>query len=105
MSFFTQFFIRPYKHPLVQPPAGSFLMDQQGRVLSSTLPAKFSKEMVEAIATPVLEAFKQARTGRFELNELVVHYSTFKLQASQWRKGTMVYLIPQLPHVPQLEQG
>ena len=95
MSFYTQFFIRPYKHPLVQPPAGSFLMDEKGHVRSSTLPTSFPQECLRTIAQKVFQAFKTGRTRSLEFTELRVDYPGLKLRAKQGARGTMVYLTPQ----------
>jgi len=95
MSFYTQFFIRPYKHPLVQPPAGSFLMDEKGHVRSSTLPTSFPQECLRTIAQKVFQAFKTARIRALEFTELHVDYPGLKLRAKQGARGTMVYLTPQ----------
>ena len=94
MGFVTQFFIRPYKAALVQPPAGSFMVDAEGQVSSSTLPAAFRSEHVKAIGRNVIAAFRDAKDAKIPLTELTVQYATFKLQARQLPYGALVYLIP-----------
>lgn len=95
MGFVTQFFIRPYKAALMQPPAGSFVVDPEGRVSSSTLPAAFQLEHAKAIGQCVIGAFRKAKDAKMPLTELTVQYAAFKLQARQLPHGALVYLIPQ----------
>jgi hypothetical protein len=95
MGFVTQFFIRPYKAALVQPPAGSFTVDGAGRVVSCTLPASFHADHVKTIGQNVLNAFRRAKDAKITLTELTVQYAAFKLRAQQLPHGALVYLIPQ----------
>ncbi len=80
---------------MVQPPAGSFVVDPDGRVSSSTLPAAFQVEHVKAIGQCVMAAFRKAKDAKTPLTEISVQYATFKLQARQLPYGALVYLIPQ----------
>ena len=80
---------------MVQPPAGSFVVDPKGGVSSSTLPAAFQLEHVKAIGECVIAAFRKAKEAKSPLTEITVHYATFKLQARQLPYGALVYLIPQ----------
>ncbi len=97
MGFVTQFFIRPYKATLVQPPAGSFIIDGNGQVVSSTLPHSFQVEHVKDLGAKVLATFRRAKEAKMPLTEFVVQYSAFKLQAQNLPYGALVYLIPQKP--------
>jgi hypothetical protein len=97
MSFYTQFFIRPYKHPLVQPPAGSFLMDENGGIQSCTLPTSYPRQRLRTIADKVFRVFKEAQRVQIEFNELRVDYPGLSLRAKRGPRGTMVYLTPPTP--------
>jgi len=79
-------------------PAGTFTVDKDGRVLSSTLPGSFPPECFELITKPILGAFAQARAAQVPLNELVFNYSALKITAKEMRGGAMVFLAP---HGPQ----
>jgi hypothetical protein len=101
MSFYTQFFIRPYKHPVVQPLAGSFLMDDQGGIRSSTLPNSFPQDRLQSIASNIFKTFQTVRKALMECNELRVDYPALSLQAKRGPRGTMVYITSAMP--PQSE--
>lgn len=94
MGFVTQFFIKPFKHPLVQPPSGSFLIDRTGRIFSSTLPPNYSQERVKTIGQKVLTMFRHANEVNVHLREIFVQYETFKLKAKNLPSGALVSLIP-----------
>jgi hypothetical protein len=80
---------------LVRLPSGSFTVDQDGRVLVSTLPQAFPKEMVQDIATHVLSAFRSARAAQIPVTEFIVRYSSLKLTARELRGGAIIFLVPQ----------
>lgn len=79
-------------------PAGTFTVDKDGQVLTSTLPGSFPLECVQRITKPILEAFASARAAHLPLNELVVSYSALKITAKEMRGGAMVFVSP---HGPQ----
>ena len=79
-------------------PAGTFTVDKDGEVLSSTLPASFPAECVTRITKPILAAFAGAKSAHIPLNEIVISYSALKITAKEMRGGAMVFLSP---HGPQ----
>jgi hypothetical protein len=78
-------------------PAGTFTVDKNGRVLSSTLPTSFPEECITQISQPVLAAFARAHAAHQPLNELVIHYSALRITAKEMRGGAMVFLAPHGP--------
>ena len=95
MGFVTRFFVKPTKQALVQLPAGSFTMDRQGHIMTSTLPQSFPAATIQAIGDQVLAAFRSAKRAQMPLAELIVHYSALKVLARELRGGAMVFLMPQ----------
>jgi len=95
MGFVTRFFVKPTKQALIQLPSGSFTMDREGRIMSSTLPQGFPTERVQAIGDQVVAAFRSARRAQMPLTELVIQYSALKVLARELRGGAMVFLMPQ----------
>src|SRR6185503_12407705 len=93
MGFVTQYFIKPYKRPLVQPPAGSFLIDAAGQIFSSTLPSSFPIEDIKFIGQTILTAFKQAAAAEIPLRELFVQFEQVKLKARHLPSGALVSLV------------
>lgn len=80
---------------LVHLPAGSFTVDKDGAVITSTLPQAFPAVHRDAIAQQVLASFQAARKARMPLGEIVVQYSALKLVARELGGGAMVFLSPQ----------
>jgi hypothetical protein len=79
----------------VRLPNGSFTVDANGRVLTSTLPHNFPSAWAEQIGRHVVTAFRQAQEAELPLRELVAEYSALKLTARTLRGGAIIFLSPQ----------
>lgn len=75
-----------------RPPTGSFTVDRDGNVLTSTLPQTLAKGLVREITSVVLQTFKSARQVQLPLYEITVRYSNIKLSAREMRGGAIIYL-------------
>lgn len=95
MAFITTFFIKPRKPALVQLPAGSFTIDPNGRILTSTFPQSFQAEHLQAIGSQVLATFRSAKRAEMRFVEIIVRYSALKLVAREQRGGAVVFVMPQ----------
>ncbi len=80
---------------LARLPSGSFTVDQQGRVVTYTLPQSFPVTRMEEIGQQVLAYFRSAHQAQMPVRELVVHYSALRLAARALRGGAIVFLTPQ----------
>ena len=76
-------------------PSGSFTVDRDGRILSSTVPQSFPRQHVEEIARQILLAFQNARKAQLAVTELQVRFSGFKITARELRGGALIFLAPQ----------
>ena len=94
MGFVTQFFIKPVKQELKQPPAGSFAVTREGLIGTSTLPNSFPIESVKLIADAVLAAFHGAKKAHVHLAELSIEYQLLRFVAHEHRGGAMVFVVP-----------
>ena len=81
-------------------PSGSFTVDRDGRVLTSTLPSSFPAHLVKDIAREVRAAFSEASAAQLPLAEYVINYSSLKICARELRGGAIVYLTPKAPVSP-----
>lgn len=90
------------KNPsLARLPAGSFTLDGQGRLMTSTLPHSFPAGQLQEIGKKVLAAFQAAQTAEMPLSEMVIQYTALKLQVRKLNNGAIVFLAPQtLKHKP-----
>lgn len=87
LNLFSKNEPRPFRLP-----EGTFTVDAEGRILTSTLPQSFPGEYVEDLAQRIVAAFRQARDARQPLSELVIHYAAFKITARELRGGALVFL-------------
>lgn len=79
---------------LMRLPSGSFTLDADGKIMTSTLPQSFPESRMREIGQQVLESFKAAKQAQMPLSELVVNYSAIKLLARELRGGAMIFLMP-----------
>ena len=80
---------------LVHIPAGSFTMDKEGAVITSTLPQSFPSGHRDAIGQQVIASFRAAKCAHMPLTEIAVQYSALKLLARELGDGAIVFLMPQ----------
>jgi hypothetical protein len=92
---FLSFLGRHGQHRLAPIPKGSFTVDRQGRIMSSTLPRAFPKERLPEIGQTILNAFRTAKEANISLTEVLVRFGALKVQAREMRGGAIVFLVPQ----------
>ena len=95
MGFLNFLFKSSAKSRLTRLPSGSFTMDREGRVISSTLPQSFPMPHMQEMGRQVLAFFRAAETARMPLSEMIVYYSALKLTARELRGGAIVFVTPQ----------
>ena len=93
------FFAKPAP-TLLRLPSGSFSVDREGKVLTSTLPSSFPASLVRDIAQQVRTAFGDAATAQLPLTELTINYPSLKISARELRGGAIVFLAPKVPRSP-----
>src|SRR5688500_18032537 len=94
MGFLNRFF-KSADPGLVHLPAGSFTLDREGKVMTSTLPQSFPSNHLRAIADQVLSSFRSAKKAQMPLSEITIYYSAMNLQARELRGGAIIFLMPQ----------
>lgn len=92
---FRNLFFKFSKLRLTRLPSGSFTMDRQGRVISTTLPQFLPASHMQKLGRQVLAFFRAAETARMSLSEMVVYYSAMKLTAGELRGEAIVFVTPQ----------
>ena len=75
-------------------PSGSFTVDRDGNVLTSTLPRSFDEANVREIGKTVMEAMVSAREANLPVTEMAIHFSGLKITAKEQRGGVMIFLAP-----------
>ncbi|MEY4200614.1 MAG: hypothetical protein RLZZ265_2354 [Verrucomicrobiota bacterium] len=75
-------------------PSGSFTVDREGKVLTSTLPRSVPEASVREIGRTVMDAMSSARDANLPLGEFTIHYSGLRITAREQRGGVMIFLAP-----------
>jgi hypothetical protein len=75
--------------------SGSFTIDEEGRVVTYTLPQSFPQAHMHDIGAVVLAYFRGARQAEVRVKELIVSYPALKLSARELGGGAIVFLAPQ----------
>jgi hypothetical protein len=87
------------KPELKRLPRGTFTVDAQGQIVSSTVPQSVSTALVEEIGRQVLSVFLGAREAQAGFGELIVQYAAFKITAREMRGGAIIFLSPNAPQI------
>ena len=85
---------------LLRLPSGSFTVDREGSMLTSTLPSSFPADLVKDIACQVRAVFSEAAAAQLPLTELVINYPSLKITARELRGGAVIFLSPKAPASP-----
>ena len=93
MGLLSRFF-KSSSPGLVALPAGSFTLNRDGSIMTSTLPQSFPAEHLQAIGERVLASFQSAKKAQMPLSEIIIHYSALKLLARELRGGAIIFLMP-----------
>jgi hypothetical protein len=85
---------------LVRLPTGSFTLDRDGNVMTSTLPQGFPESQIQAVSKCVLTAFQMAKKAQMPLSELIVNYNALRILARELRGGAIIFLMPASANSP-----
>ena len=88
-------FSRSSRKALVHLPSGSFTMDREGKIMTSTLPQSFPEHFIQEIGKQVLTCFRGADKSQLPLSEIVLQFAALKILARELRGGAIVFLMPQ----------
>lgn len=80
---------------LMRLPSGSFTLDRDGNIMTSTLPQTFPTADILQIGQCVLSALHAAEKAQMPLTELIVNYAALRVLARELRGGAIVFLMPQ----------
>jgi len=80
---------------LVHLPSGSFTIDREGRIMTSTLPQSFPTERMKDVGQQVIASFEAARQAQMPLAEIIIYFAALKILARELRGGAIIFLMPQ----------
>ena len=75
-------------------PSGSFTVDRQGAVISSTINSRFPEKKLTEISLVMLAAFAEARNAGLAVTDLTFTLGIFTIRAVEMRHGAMIFLTP-----------
>lgn len=101
MGFLKLFFKASTANRLMPLPSGSFTLDREGAVMTSTLPQSFPPTQLREIGQQVLASFRGAQKAQMPLSEIIIHYAALKLLARELRGGAIVFIMPLAPNQPK----
>ncbi|HZM05213.1 MAG TPA: hypothetical protein VFC44_19625 [Candidatus Saccharimonadales bacterium] len=85
---------KPGRPELRRLPTGTFTVDADGRIVSSTVPHWVPDAQIKEIGRQILAVFNGARTANLQFSEMIVQYAAFKITAREMRGGAIVFLVP-----------
>jgi len=94
MGLLSLFSKRNETQRLIRLPAGSFTLDADGKIMTSTLPQSFPASRMREIGNQVLASLRAARQAQLPLSEIIINYATLKLLARELRGGAIIFLMP-----------
>lgn len=75
-------------------PSGSFTVDRDGRILTSTIRSGVPAEKLNLIARVVLDTLRRSQESPLPAEELLVQFTNMSLKARDLRGGAIIFLTP-----------
>ena len=75
-------------------PSGSFTIDREGEILTTTVSSTFPKQSLKEMGALVLKTFRDATPFELAFAELVVNFGSITLRARELRGGAIIFLSP-----------
>lgn len=75
-------------------PSGSFTVNPEGEIISSTVSSSFTRDSLKQVATVVLHAFRDARQADVRIGEFTATLGSMKIKARELRGGAIIFLTP-----------
>lgn len=81
-------------HGLPPLPSGSYTVDRDGRVVTSTISSAVSEQTLEQISAQILQTFRDAKQSDLIINEFSIAMGAMNIKARELRGGAMIFLSP-----------
>jgi hypothetical protein len=84
---------------------GSFTVDRNGRVMTTTVGSECPRLLLDDAAREVLSIFREARTAQMQLAGLDLHFAGLHIKAREMQGGAIIFLSPQKAHAAPTPAG
>lgn len=81
-------------------PSGSVTVDQDGRIVTSTVSSTFPQSTLHQIGQDVIAMFREARAAQMPLAEVSLQFGSLLITARELRGGAVIFLFPQTALMP-----
>lgn len=87
-------FKSPAKQGLPPLPSGSYTVDREGKVVTSTISSAVSGQTLEQISAQILQTFRDAKQSNLIISEFSITTGAMNIKARELRGGAMIFLSP-----------
>ena len=88
-------FLKPAKTQGPPPlPSGSYTVDRDGKVVTSTISSTIAGENLEQISAQVLQTFRDAKQAELNMTEFSMSMGAMNIKARELRGGAIIFLSP-----------
>jgi hypothetical protein len=81
-------------------PSGTFTVDRQGNIVTTTVSSSYPSELLRQIAEEVLTLFREAQLAQMPLSEFNINFASLQITARELRGGAIVFLSPKTTSSP-----
>lgn len=75
-------------------PSGSYTVDREGKVVTSTISSTVSGHTLELISAQVLQTFRDAKLADLNISEFSINMGAMNIKARELRGGAMIFISP-----------
>ena len=75
-------------------PSGSYTVDRDGKVVTSTISSTVAETTLELISAQVLQTFKDAKLAELNMTEFSITMGAMNIKARELRGGAIIFLAP-----------
>ena len=75
-------------------PSGSYTVDREGKVVTSTISSAVPGETLEQISAQILQTFRDAKQSELNIAEFSLSMGAMNIKARELRGGAIIFLAP-----------
>ena len=75
-------------------PSGSYTVDRDGKVVTSTISSSIAGHTLEQISAQVLQTFRDAKLAGMNMTEFSITMGAMNIKARELRGGAIIFVSP-----------